>query len=68
MLKDLLEKANRSLLFIFVSVWSIFLGVDYLVHEKFISKAFNNVTLSSILPVLLMLFLGLLFLSKRKGV
>lgn len=68
MLKDLLEKANRSLLFIFVSVWSIFLGVDYLVHEKFISKAFNNVTLSSILPVLLMLFLGFLFLSKRKGV
>ena len=67
MLKNLLQKLNIGLVFLFISCWTLFLFVDYFVHEKFISKAFNNVTLSSILPVMLFLFLGFVFILKRKG-
>ena len=65
--QNLLDKLNKGLLYIFVSVWCLFLFADYYVHEKFICKAFNNITFSSILPVLLILFVSFLFWVKKKG-
>lgn len=64
---NLLDKLNKSLLYIFVSVWSIFLFADYYVHEKFICKAFNNITFSAILPVLFIIFISFLYWLKKKG-
>jgi hypothetical protein len=67
MRQNLLDKLNKSLLYIFVSVWSIFLFADYFVHEKFICKAFNNITFSAILPLLFIIFISFLYWLKKKG-
>ena len=67
MLKNILQKINSGLLFVFLSCWTFFLLVDYIIHEKFISKAFKNVTFSSILPVLVLIFLAFIYFSRNRS-